>query len=89
MIFVYLKKHEDTKRSVRNCSKNAIYPIEHLEVLFDEKESIRSKIIELEKQDDTLGLLDELVSMDEKYDEVVDKISNICASKNNKWLMII
>ena len=74
MIFVYLKKHEDTKRSVRNCSKNAIYPIEHLEVLFDEKESIRSKIIELEKQDATLGILDELVSMDEKYDEVVDNI---------------
>ena len=52
-----------------------------LETLFSEKESLKCKIGELETKDDNL---DELLELDDKYDEVVDRISTICATKNKE-----
>ena len=53
-----------------------------LETLFKEKESLRTKISEIE--DDNLENIDEILNLDEEYDEVVDKISDICASRNKE-----
>ena len=55
-----------------------------LDNLFDEKESIKSKISELENKDDLCDFFDELFELDEQYDDVVDKISNLCSLKNKE-----
>ena len=53
-----------------------------LESLFKEKESLRTKISEIE--DDNLENIFEIFNLDEEYDEVVDRISSICASRNKE-----
>ena len=55
-----------------------------LEKLFSEKENIRSQISELDSEENICENLDELLTLDEKYEAVIEKISNICAMKNKK-----
>ena len=55
-----------------------------LEALFEQKESIRSQISELEKNEEILENLEELTDLDGKYEEVIDEISKICATKNKE-----
>ena len=55
-----------------------------LEALFEQKESIRSQISELEKNEEILENLEELTDLDGKYEEVIDKISKICATKKKE-----
>ena len=56
----------------------------NLEALFTEKESLRSRITKLENRENICDYLNELFALEEKYEEVVEKISNICALKNNE-----
>ena len=55
-----------------------------LEKLFSEKEKIRTQISELESDENICENLDGLLNLDEKYEAVIEKISNICAMKNKK-----
>ena len=55
-----------------------------LQALFEQKESIRSQISELEKNEEILENLEELTDLDGKYEEVIDEISKICATKNKE-----
>ena len=53
-----------------------------LETLFAEKENIRSKISQLENEENADKVLDEMIRLDDQYEDTVDKIATICADKN-------
>ena len=53
-----------------------------LENLFSTKESIRSKISEIEKKENADEDLEELFGYEEEFDDTVEKIATICAEKN-------
>ena len=53
-----------------------------LETLFAEKENIRIKISQLENEENADKVLDEMIRLDDLYEDTVDKIATICADKN-------
>ena len=55
-----------------------------LENLFATKESIKSKIEVLENSENNEDLLDDLFELEEEYDETIEKIGNLCATKNKE-----
>ena len=55
-----------------------------LEKLFAEKESIRSKINNLENSEETELDIDEVFGLEEDYEETVERISSLCADRNKK-----
>ena len=54
--------------------------------LFDEKEQLRTKIVNIENMPNVCDNLEELLDLEDKYDEVVDKISTLCGSKNKEMV---
>ena len=54
--------------------------------IFDEKEQLRTKIFNIENKPNVCDNLEELLDLEDKYDEVVDKISTLCGSKNKEMV---
>ena len=55
-----------------------------LDNLFSEE--LKSKIAELESKDNASEHMEELFTLDEKYEKVIEEISSICALKNKEFV---
>ena len=69
---------------IKKCFRKIRIKKQKTNPIFFEKENIRSQISELESEENICENLDELLTLDEKYEAVIEKISNICAMKNKK-----